>query len=140
MGLIYFLGYLFLEILFSYEFMKVFTPFGFFLEIIISALVGIYIIKNLDFSLRESMVKLMHRELTEEEFISIGLFKLIGAFLLIVPGFFSDVVGILFLFEPFARFIAKKLFPTTHIYTTHNNFNDEDIIDVEIIEEKKEIN
>jgi len=140
MGLIYFLGYLFLEIVFSYEFMKVFTPFGFFLEIIISAVAGIYIIKNLDFSLRDNLIKLMHRELTEEEFISVGLFKLIGAFLLIVPGFFSDVVGILFLFEPFARFIAKKLFPNTYVYTTHNNFNDEDIIDVEIIEEKKKIN
>jgi len=140
MGLIYFLVYLFLEIVFSYEFMKVFSPFGFFLEILISAVAGVYIIKNLDFSLRESMIKLMHREITEEEFISIGLFKLIGAFLLIIPGIFSDLVGILFLFEPFARFVAKKLFPNTHVYTSYNDFNDEDIIDVEIIEEKKKIN
>ena len=137
MGLIYFLVYLFLEIVFSYEFMRIFTPFGFFLEILISAVIGVYIIKNLDFSLRENMFKLMHKEITEEEFISIGLFKLIGAFLLIIPGFFSDIVGVLFLFEPFARFVAKKLFPNTKIYTTNSKFDDEDIIDVEIIEERK---
>ena len=134
MGLIYFLVYLFLEILFSYEFMRGFTPFGFFVEIIVSAVAGIYIIQNLDLSLRDSLIKLMYKEITQEEFISIGFFKLIGAFLLIIPGIFSDLVGILFLFEPFARFIAKKFFANTRVYSSSNSFND-DIIDVEIIEE-----
>jgi UPF0716 family protein affecting phage T7 exclusion len=135
MGLLYFLAYLFLEILFSYEFMKVFTPFGFFLEILFTAAFGVYIIQNLDLSLSLYMQKLMRREITQEEFLSIELFKLLGAILLIIPGFFSDVVGFLFLFEPFARFIAKKLFPQQLYHKSYRD--DDDIIDVEIIEEKR---
>ena len=137
MGLIYFLLYLFLEIVFSYEFMKIFTPFGFFIETLITAIIGVYIIKNIPFSLNESMIKVLKREISEEEFISIGIFKFVGAVLLIIPGFFSDILGALFLFEPFARWIARKFLPKEdiHIYTNHSHFNDDEIIDVEIIEE-----
>ncbi len=137
MGLIYFLLYLFLEIVFSYEFMKIFTPLGFFIETLITAIIGVYIIKNIPFSLNESMVKVLKREISEEEFISIGIFKFVGAVLLIIPGFFSDILGALFLFEPFARWVARKFLPKEdiHIYTNHSHFNDDEIIDVEIIEE-----
>ena len=137
MGIIYFLVYLFLEIVFSYEFMKVFTPLGFFIETLITAIIGVYIIKNIHFSLNENMMKLLRREISEEEFISIGLFKFIGAVLLIIPGFFSDILGALFLFEPFARWIARKFLSKEeiHIYTNHSQYNDNEIIDVEIIEE-----
>ena len=137
MGIIYFLVYLFLEIVFSYEFMKVFTPLGFFIETLITAIIGVYIIKNIHFSLNENMMKLLRREISEEEFISVGFFKFIGAVLLIIPGFFSDIVGALFLFEPFARWIARKFLPKEeiHIYTNHSQYNDNEIIDVEIIEE-----
>ncbi len=135
MGIIYFLLYLFLEIVFSYEFMKVFTPLGFFIETLISALAGVYIVKNIHFSLNEKMMKVLRREISEEEFISIGIFKFIGAILLIIPGFFSDILGVLFLFEPFARWIAKKFLPSKTVYTHNKFYDDDDIIDVEIIEE-----
>ena len=137
MGLIYFLVYLFLEIMFSYEFAKIFTPFGLFLEVIVSAVVGIYIIRLLPFSLNESMMRVLKREITQEEFLSIGLFKFVGAVLLIIPGVFSDLLGLLFLFEPFAKWIARKFLPKEdiHIYTNHSHYNDDEIIDVEIIEE-----
>ncbi len=127
MGLVYFLGYLFLEILFSYEFARVFTPFGLFLEVIFTALLGAYIIKNLHLSLFEEMQKVLRREISEEEFIAAGLFRLVGAFLLIIPGVFSDLVGLLFLFEPFAKWVGKKFFKREV---------DDGIIDVEVIDER----
>ncbi|MEO1958436.1 MAG: FxsA family protein [Nautiliaceae bacterium] len=127
MGLVYFLVYLFLEILFSYEFARVFTPFGLFLEVIFTALFGAYIIKNLHLSLFEEMQKVLRREISEEEFIAAGLFRLVGAFLLIIPGVFSDLVGFLFLFEPFARWVGKKIFKREV---------DDGIIDVEVIDER----
>ena len=130
MGIVYFLVYLFLEILFSYEFMKVFSPFGFFLEILVSAGVGVYIIQNLQFSMAENLMLVARREISEEEFISIGLFKLVGAVLLIIPGIFSDILGGLFLIEPFAIIVARKIFPKKSNYKDKN----EDIIDVEVIE------
>jgi len=135
MGLIYFLGYLFLEILFSYEFMKLFTPLGFFIEILFSAVVGVYILRDIHFSLRENMIRVLRREISGEEFISIEIFKFIGGLLLVIPGIFSDILGVLFLFEPFARWIAKKFLPKQNIYTSSTN---DDIIEVEIIEERKE--
>ncbi|EDM24275.1 FxsA family protein [Caminibacter mediatlanticus TB-2] len=134
--MIYFLIYLFLEILFSYEFAKLFTPFGLFLEVIFSAVVGVFILRTLHISIANNIQKVIHREITQEEFLASGLFKLIGAFLLIIPGVFSDILGVLFLFEPFARFIGKKLFKTkTEFYYHKNNFDNDEIIDVEIIEE-----
>ena len=135
MGLIYFLGYLFLEILFSYEFTNVFTPFGFFLEVLLTAMAGTMIIRTFNFSMYESMQRVMRREISEEEFISIGLFKLIGAVLLFIPGVFSDTVGVLFMFEPIARWFAKKFFKKDTVYTNHSYSDDSDIIDVEIVEE-----
>ena len=133
MGLIYFLGYLFLEILFSYEFANIFTPFGLFLEVLLTAIAGITIIRTLNFSMYESMQRVMRREISEEEFISIGLFKLIGAVLLFIPGVFSDMVGLFLMFEPFAKWFAKKIFKRDIVYT-NNHFDNSEIIDVEIIE------
>jgi len=135
MGIIYFLVYLFLEILFSYEFARIFTPLGLFLEVVLTAFVGVYIIRNLHFSLAVEMQRVLRREITEEEFVTSGLFKLIGAFLLIIPGVFSDILGILFLIEPFARWVAKKFFPPQKVHKYHyTKEGDEEIIDVEVIE------
>ena len=135
MGLVYFLLYMFLEILFSYEFAKIFTPLGLFLEIIFTAFVGVYIIQTLPISMQESMQKVLKREIDEEEFISIGLFKFVGAILLILPGVFTDILGILMLIEPFAKWIVHKFMPKRDFKYKHYNDKDDDIIDVEIIEE-----
>ena len=135
MGLIYFLVYMFLEILFSYEFAAVFTPLGLFLEIIFTFFAGVYIIQTLPLSIQEGMQKVMSRQIDEQEFISVGLFKFIGAVLLIIPGVFTDILGILMLIEPFAKWIVHKFLPKRKFeYKNYRSSND-DIIDVEIIEE-----
>ena len=132
MGILYFLVYLFLEILFSYEFARIFTPFGLFLEVIFSTIVGFSIFRNLQFSMALDMQRVLKREVSEEEFMTMGLFRMIGAVFLIIPGVLTDILGILFLFEPFARMVAKKTFPPKPKYDIYD-----DIIDVEIIEERK---
>ncbi len=135
MGLIYFLAYLFLEILFSYEFARIFTPLGLFLEVLLTAGIGVYIIRNFHFSLAVEMQRVLKREISEEEFVTSGLFRMIGAFLLIIPGVFSDILGLLFLMEPFARWVAKKIFPPQKVHKYHYTKEDDgDIIDVEVIE------
>ena len=133
MGILYFLAYMFFEILVSYEFARIFTPFGLFMEILLSAFVGFSIFRNLQFSMAEGFQKVIRREVSEEEFMAMGLFKMIGAVMLIVPGVLTDIIGVLFLFEPFAKAVAKKVFPPRP--TTYNRYDD-DIIDVEVIEEK----
>ena len=137
--MIYFLGYLFIEIFVTYEFTSIVSPFGTFLEILLSGFAGVFIFKTLNISLVESMQKVARREISQEEFISIGLFKLVGAFLLILPGVFSDILGALMQFDEFGSFVANKFIVKRNetSYTNKNDFDDAEIIDVEIIEDKK---
>jgi len=133
MGIVYFLAYLFFEILFSYEFAKIFTPIGLFLEVIFSAIAGVYILQTLHFSLANEMQKVMKGEMTQEEFMKSGIFRMLGAFLLIIPGVFSDILGILFLMEPVARWFARKFLKKSPTYHKPS-YDDDEIIDVEIVE------
>jgi UPF0716 family protein affecting phage T7 exclusion len=135
--MIYFLVYLFIEIFVTYEFTHMVSPLGTFLEVVLSGFAGVFILRTLQFSLVDSMQKVMRREISQEEFMSIGLFKLIGAFLLILPGVFSDILGILMQFDEFGAFIAREFLPKKE-YKEKSPFDrDDDIIDVEIIEDKK---
>ena len=129
--MLYFLIYLFFEILITYEFGAIFTPFGLFLEVIFTAILGIVIIKDLNFSLLENIKRVLKKEINEQEFISIGLFRFVGATLLIIPGVLTDIIGILLMFEFFAKWFGRKTF------ISKNEYEDNDIIEVEIIEEKR---
>ena len=135
--MIYFLIYLFIEIVVSYEFTTLFTPLGMFLEVLITALLGVVIIRNFGFSMMENMQKVIRREIDQEEFLSIGLFKLVGALLLIVPGVFTDILGILMQFDQFGALFAKHFLPKEGIVSNFAKRDDDDeIIDVEIIEKR----
>jgi UPF0716 family protein affecting phage T7 exclusion len=135
--MIYFLVYLFIEIFVTYEFTHMVSPFGTFLEILISGFLGVFILRTLQFSLVDSMQRVARREISQEEFMSIGLFKLIGAFLLILPGVFSDILGILMQFDEFGAFVARRFLPKREKQDQNPFDKDDDIIDVEIIEDKK---
>ena len=134
--MIYFLIYLFIEIVVSYQFTTLFTPLGMFLEVLITALLGVVIIRNFGFSMMENMQKVIRREIDQEEFLSIGLFKLVGALLLIVPGVFTDILGILMQFDQFGALFAKHFLPKEEIVSDFAKRDDDEIIDVEIIEKR----
>jgi len=134
--MIYFLIYLFIEIVVSYQFTTLFTPLGMFLEVLITALLGVVIIRNFGFSMMENMQKVIRREIDQEEFLSIGLFKLVGALLLIVPGVFTDILGILMQFDQFGALFAKHFLPKEEIVSDFAKREDDEIIDVEIIEKR----
>ena len=134
--MIYFLIYLFIEIVVSYQFTTLFTPLGMFLEVLLTALLGVVIIRNFGFSMMENMQKVIRREIDQEEFLSIGLFKLVGALLLIVPGVFTDILGILMQFDQFGALFAKHFLPKEDIVSNFAKRDDDEIIDVEIIEKR----
>ena len=134
--MIYFLIYLFIEIVVSYQFTTLFTPLGMFLEVLLTALLGVVIIRNFGFSMMENMQKVIRREIDQEEFLSIGLFKLVGALLLIVPGVFTDILGILMQFDQFGALFAKHFLPKEEIVSDFAKRDDDEIIDVEIIEKR----
>ncbi len=156
--MIYFFTYLFIELVVSSSIAGSIGGLNIFLEIIISAMIGILILKNFKLSFSESISKVRTGQLTQEEFIKENAGKAIGAIFLIVPGFFTDIIGILFQFS-FLVILFTKIFtyksPTSRtsytrnfeydpkIYKNTNNTNykrkTDEIIDVEIIDDNKSI-
>jgi len=140
---IYFLLYLFIEVMISSFFVTQIGGLNTFLEILLSAFIGIYILNNFKYSLDENIEKIRTGKLTQEEFIKTNASKSFGALLLIVPGFFTDIVGLLLQFGLFVTIIGKifsvKPANTTNRSSTNNtNYKRElhdEIIDVEIIDD-----
>ena len=159
--MIYFLIYLFLEVMLSSSIASNIGGLNTFFEIVISAIIGIYLLKTFKFSLTQSIQEAREGQITQEEFIKTNVAKAIGAVLLIVPGFFTDFIGVALQFGLFTMFITKifkfKKPNTTnqgytnpngfqYTHTSQTNFNNsnykgtkDEIIDVEIIDDSKSI-
>ena len=105
------------------------------LLIFFTAIVGIYYarIEGLN-TIKSGMVNMYQNKLPFYEMIS-GASIALAAVLLILPGFISDAIGFLLLF-PFTRKIILGFWFKNN-YKTKNN-KDEEIIDAEIVEEKKD--
>ncbi|MGB5867509.1 MAG: FxsA family protein [Arcobacteraceae bacterium] len=156
--MIYFFTYLFLEVMISSSVSSTIGGLNTFLEIVVSAIVGIFILKNFKLSLMESITKARTGKITQEEFIKANVGKAMGAVMLIIPGFFTDIIGILLQFS-FLVVLFSKMFhfktPTNRTtYTTNFDFdassykktnntnykrNTDEIIDVEVIDDSKSI-
>jgi len=128
--MVYFLVYLFLEITVTLNIARQIGSFATFLEVIVSAIIGFIIIANLGNSLSEGFRALLEKRISEEEFTRLNIFMLIGAILLIVPGFLSDIVGILFQFPYVALLITKRFYR----FKKEDKRSD-DVIDVEVIDD-----
>jgi len=103
--------------------------------IFFTAIVGVYYakIEGLN-TIKSGMVNLYKNKIPLYEIIS-GASIAIAAVLLILPGFISDTIGFLLLL-PFSRKIIISLWLRNNY--KNNSEAETDIIDAEIIEEKKE--
>jgi len=128
--LIYFLLYLFLEVVISVEIASYIGAITTFFEIILSALIGGVIIANFKYSIMEYAIELAKGEITQEEFFALNLSKVIGAVLLIIPGFFSDIIGILLIFDIITKLVLK-IFKFKKV----DKRREDEVIDVEIIDD-----
>ena len=105
------------------------------LIIFFTAIIGISYAKSEGLNtIKSGMVNLYKNKIPFYEILS-GASIAIAAVLLILPGFISDTVGFLFL-VPVTRKIIINLWLRNKY--KNNSVNEEDIIDAEIIEEKKE--
>ena len=105
------------------------------LIIFLTAVVGIYYAKVEGLNtIKSGMINLYKNKIPFYEILS-GASIAIAAMLLIIPGFISDTIGFLFL-VPFTR----KIIITSWLKNKYKNKsqNEADIIDAEVIEEKKE--
>ena len=133
--MIYFLIYLFAEVIVSVNIASAIGGLWTFVEIIASALAGFLILANFRGTLAENIRALNQARIDPFEFQQLNLFTILGAFLLILPGFLTDIVGILLQFSVITkmlvnRFVSKSGHDSS---TTHYTQKDEHVIDVEIV-------
>ena len=166
--MIYFFIYLFFEVMISSTIAGEIGGLNIFFEILLTASIGIFILRNFKISLMDSITKARSGHITQEEFMKANVGKALGAILLIVPGILTDTIGLL-LQIPFFITIISTLFkfktPTnrtsystnfsssdfgydtsrftnTNTRNTNNsNYkrNNDEIIDVEVIDDTKSI-
>jgi 2-isopropylmalate synthase/UPF0716 protein FxsA len=160
----FFLFYLFIETVVSVQFASALGGLMTFLEFIVSAIIGSTILKNLNLNVKDNLQKVQQGQISQGDFTKMHITALIGAILLIIPGFFTDIIGIILQFEnfslPFVRkfikpkneannseFRARYTSNTTSSSYSSDSFSqdfsqnqnktnqNEEIIDVEIIEQ-----
>ena len=135
---VYFIVYLFAEVMTSTEFAAHFGGVTFFLEILVSFLIGVALLVNFKYAIVEQLNNFAFGRIAPEELISVGVFTLLGAILLIIPGVLSDIMGILMQFEWFALLLKKLFFRSD--FPTHQNQSrgNDEYIDVEVIDDVKD--
>jgi len=129
---IYFLIYLFLEVVVSVKISSQIGGLATFFEIILSAFYGFSILLNFRNTLLENLMAVSYKQIDIEEFDRLNLFTIIGGILLIIPGFLTDIIGFLFQFSAFTTMIVNRF----RMKNKPNQYykGDDDVIDVEIIE------
>jgi len=141
--MIYFVVYLFLEVLVSVNISSNIGGLATFFEIILSAFVGITILVNFRTTLLQNISAVSYNAIDLGEFQRLNLFTIIGAILLIIPGFLTDIIGSLMQFSVVTSMIVNRYHVKSAGYkpnTSQNNEQkDSDVIDVEIISDNSTI-
>lgn len=161
----YVIIYLFLEVMISTYIAGSLGGLITFAEIILTAFIGIFILKNFKYSLSSNIKDLTQGQISQQDFIKKNVGNAVGAIFLILPGFFTDILGLLLQFG-LLTILFSKMFSfkppmqtngfdvNTNQNSTNNQFysqsqftqknqgekNEEDIIDVEVIESSKPTN
>lgn len=113
--------------------------FATFAEIIFSAVLGFILIANFRVTFVQSLQALSNRTITMEEFQKLNAWTILGAILLIMPGFLTDIIGICLQFSFFATLFANKVLHVKS-FSPKNNLKkgkEDEIIDVEIIDNNR---
>jgi UPF0716 family protein affecting phage T7 exclusion len=134
--MIYIIPFLLLELFLS---LKVGESIGFgwsVIWIVSSFLIGMGLIQNGATSMKKSMEGLSTGKLDMKSFHDSATSYFLGAILLIIPGVFTDILGLIALLYTFYLQLGGTI-PNSKHKTNINNMNkqgDDDVIDVEIIE------
>ncbi|MCI4406217.1 MAG: FxsA family protein [Sulfuricurvum sp.] len=138
--MIYFLIYLFIEVLLTVEVASKIGGLAMFLEIIASAFLGIFILMNFRHALAENLDALRTRQIDMQGFSNRNITGLLGSLLLIVPGILSDLIGVLMLTFLLGTLLINhftRKYPTE--YTTQTPQKDDYVIDAEIIDDTRSL-
>ncbi len=134
--MIFVLLYLILELYFS---LAIGSTIGFLWSVIWivgTFIIGMGLIQNAHLTIRENMKNLSLGKLNMKTFHDSATSYFLGAILLIIPGAFSDILGLISLLYTFYLQLGGTITGSKN-KTDINNLNkqgDNDVIDVEIIE------
>ena len=129
--MIYFLIYLFLEVVVSVKIASAIGGIWTFVELIASALAGLAILRG---TLAENIRALNQARIDPLEFQQLNLFTVLGGLLLIVPGFLTDILGILLQFSVITKMLVNRFVAQSkHDSPPHFTQKDDHVIDVEIV-------
>ncbi|MFZ3052132.1 MAG: FxsA family protein [Sulfuricurvum sp.] len=131
--MIYFLLYLFFEVLLTVEVASKIGGIMMFAEIVGSAFIGILILFNFRSTLITNIMELRERRLDANGFYQRNLLSLLGAIFLILPGILTDVIGILIQFSLVIGLIINQFKPKYPEEKNKTHSKDDNVIDAEII-------
>ena len=135
--MIYFLIYLFLEVIVSVNISSAIGGLATFFEIILTAFLGIAILVNFRATFLQNLRAVSFNCIDLEEFQKLNLFTVFGAILLILPGFLTDIIGLILQFSVFTSMIVNYYNVKSGKCNIDTNLErkDYDVIDVEVIED-----
>ncbi|MBD3809017.1 MAG: FxsA family protein [Sulfuricurvum sp.] len=137
--MIYFLIYLFVEVLVTVEIASRIGGLNTFFEIVGSAFLGIFILMNFRHTLAENVYALRTRQIDMDGFTQRNLFGLFGAVLLILPGMFGDILGLLMQFSLLSKFFVNRFSGKYRSQNFQESYTppqkDDYVIDAEIIDD-----
>lgn len=131
--MIYFLIYLFLEVIITVEVASRIGGLMMFAEIMGSALIGIAILFNFRSTLVSNIMELKEGRINANGFYQRNLLSLLGAILLILPGIFTDIIGILIHVGLVGSLIISHFMPKYPKQNQSHQPKDDHVIDAEII-------
>ncbi len=132
MRLLLFIAYFFIEIYLIIAFSDEFGIFSVFLEMIVSAFLGLAILTS-----QRTLIVESYRNIFTNftSFIGKSFFRLIGGILLILPGILSDIIGVLlFIISLFFFLHNNNNTKSSNNFNNNDKSSDDTIIDVEIVE------
>tara|TARA_B100001750_G_C15012327_1_gene352881 strand:+ start:62 stop:466 length:405 start_codon:yes stop_codon:yes gene_type:complete len=115
-----------------YLFIKIGSQIGAFNTIsliFLTAIIGIIYVRYEGFNTsRSAITQLLKKEIPFYEIMS-GAALAVAAFLLILPGFMTDLIGLLIIFPPTRKFFLKKI--TSNYSQKKKNFIDGEYEDID---------
>lgn len=134
--MLFIIPYLFLELYFSLAVGEKIGFFGSLFWIMTTFVIGLVLLQNAHVTIMKSFNSLSEGKLNGKSFHDASTSYFIGAILLMIPGVFSDFLGVIALLYTFYLQLGGTI-PNSKNKTNINNSHkqgDEDVIDVEIIE------
>jgi len=101
-----------------------------------TGIVGVILLQNSPHAIMGQMQSVQRGKLDLKKFQDASMSYFIGSILLIIPGVFSDFMGLFALgYTLYLHFIAKITPEQTNFQNNQQNKGDDNVIDVEIIDE-----